>query len=194
MSGKGEPGVRMLMDRPCRTFVGAVRHHAHFVEDEAARARLAWFCDVIRTRGMAAFLAREYPPGSDKALIVNEIGGTPCVVDGNAHLVALVLCDPYVTLARIVEAAGRAGIVRLWKEGWEAGSGQEAAYETYIPVDADTTRLSEAYEGTDWFKDPPQPTKVIPSTIPFDTPALSERDRGRTLAETAEALRPLLFA
>lgn len=192
MDGRSEAGVCDLMERPCGTFVGAVRHHAHFVGDEAARARLARFRDVVRTRGMAAFLAQEYPPGSDKALIVNEIGGTPCVVDGNAHLVALVLCDPDVTLARIVEAAGRAGIVRLWKDGWEAGSGQEAAYETYIPTATDTTRLPEAREGTDWFKDPPQPTKIMPSTIPFDTPALPERDRGRTLAETAEALRAVL--
>ena len=174
-----------VMTMPCTEFVGAVRHHAHFLEDEASRARLRRFRDAIRAEGVRAFLDREYPAGGDKALIVNVTAGRTCLVDGNAHLVALVMCDVGVTLARLVEESGRADFVRRWHDGWEEGSGQEAAYEVYLPLDADTSRIPEAYEGTDWFKDPSQPTKIMPATIAFDSPLFAERDRGRPLGETA---------
>lgn len=176
------------MTVPCATFVGAVRHHAHFLESEAARARLLGFRDDVRTNGVRAFVDREYPPGSGKAMIVNEVAGRFCLVDGNAHLVALVMCDADLTLARLVEEAGRADFVRLWRDGWERGSGQEAAYETFIPIDADTANVPGAREGVDGFKRPPQPTKIVPSTIAFDSPLFAEADRGRALGETARLL------
>ena len=83
---------------------------------------------------------------------------------------------------------GRDDLVRLWQDGWEDGSGQNAAYDVYIPVGTDTARIPETREGTDWFKDPPAPTKIVPATIPFDTPLLSEADRGRPLIETVRVL------
>ena len=83
---------------------------------------------------------------------------------------------------------GAPDLVRLWQDGWEDGSGQDAAYDVYIPIGTDTARIPEAREGTDWFKDPPAPTKIVPATIPFDTPLLSEADRGRPLIEAVRAL------
>ena len=183
-----------IFDLPCLQFVGAVGHHAHFVENADARARIERFCAEIRTEGAAACLEREYPPGSEKTIIVNVVGrradhpGIPCVVDGNAHLLACCMCLESLTLRKLVETSERPGIVRVWYDGWEEGSGQSAPYDTYVPVETDTRRIPRAYTAIDYFKEPPAPTKVIPSTIAFSSPLFSWRDRGRTLAETATAL------
>ena len=173
---------------PCAQLVGAVRHHRHFVEDEAARLRLAGFCERIRGEGVRAFFDAEYPSGGGKAIIVNEAQGRLNLVDGNAHLVALVACDEHVTLADLVREVGRDDFVRTWRDGWEAGSGQEGAYDVYIPMDADASRIPGCREGTDWFKSPPQPTKIISADIAFDSPLFAPEDRGRPLGETARAL------
>lgn len=177
-----------VWNTPCAEFVGAIRHHRHFVEDEAARVRLVGFCGHIRREGAKAFLDAEYPAGGGKAFIVNEVAGRLNLADGNAHLVALVACDSQVTLARLVELAGRDDFVRVWRDGWEEGSGQEKPYEVYIPMATDGADVPGCYKGTDWFKDPPQPTKIIPATVAFDSPLFAPEDRGRPLGETARAL------
>lgn len=183
---------RVIMHTPCAAFIGAVGHHAHFTGDDAARTRLVGFCRRIREQGARIYLNEEYPARGGKAFIVNLTQGKPCLVDGNAHMVALVACDPQLTLARLVEIAGRDDIIRLWQDGWEDGSDQDDAYDVYIPVGTDTGRVPEARVDTDWFKQPPSPTKVIPATIPFDSPLLAENDRGRLIGETAAWLRGLL--
>ena len=68
------------------------------------------------------------------------------------------------------------------------GSGQTAPYDTYVPVGVDLRRIPGAHRSVDRFKNPPEPTQVIPSTIAFSSPLFSWRDRGRTLGETARAL------
>lgn len=176
---------------PCRTFVGAVRHHRHFTENAAARERIATFRARIEADGVRAFVDAEYPPGSGKAFIVNETAGRLCLVDGNAHLVALVACRPELTLAQLMSEAKRSDIVRFWRDGWEEGSGQEAAYEVFIPQATDATRIPGCYDGTDWFKSSPQPTKIMPATVPFDSPLFAPEDRGRTLEETVRVLDEL---
>lgn len=180
--------VQDVQNVPCATFVGAVRHHRHFTEDEAARARLAAFCARIAGAGVRAFVDGEYPAGSGKAIIVNEAAGRLCLVDGNAHLVALTACMPDLTLARLVELAGRDDFVHVWREGWEEGSGQMEPYDVYIPFAADAAAVPGCREGTDCFKDPPQPTKIIPATVAFDSSLFAPADRGRPLGETARAL------
>lgn len=176
---------------PCSTFVGAVRHHHHFLEDEGARARLESFCSRIVEKGMKAFLDEEYPPGSGKAFIVNEVAGRLCLVDGNAHMVAIVRCLPDVTLADLVQTAGRDDFVRIWRGGWEEGSGQTSPYEVYLPVATNTSRVPGCYEGVDGFKNPPAPTKIMPAGIAFDSPLFDPVDRGRPLGETARCLNEL---
>lgn len=108
---------------------------------------------------------------------------------GNAHLVALVACDPDLTLEKLAEAAGRSDFIRVWRDGWEAGSGQACAYDIYVPLDADVSRIPDSRLGVDGFKEPPEDINVIPPHIAFDSLLLALYDRGRTLAETAECMR-----
>ncbi len=183
-----------LFSVPCLRFVGGVGHHTHFVEDAGARRRIGMLCSGVKSSGIPAFVEREYPRGSEKTIIVNVVGerkgrgGIPCVVDGNAHLLALCMAVEGLTLARLVELSGRSDIVRIWHDGWEGGSGQTAPYDTYVPVGVDLRRIPGAHRSVDRFKNPPEPTQVIPSTIAFSSPLFSWRDRGRTLGETARAL------
>lgn len=173
---------------PCAQFIGAIGHHTFFLQDASARARLQRFCTAIRQNGVAWFLKREYPQGLDKAIIVNRIGDALYVVDGNAHLLSLVLCDASITLRALVQAAGHQHFVRIWQDGWEAGSGQREAYETYIPPTTDTTRVPQWRAGVDGFKQPPISIKIIPSNVPFDSACFAACDRGRPLQQTAQAL------
>ncbi|WP_139652106.1 hypothetical protein [Raoultibacter phocaeensis] len=173
------------MSERCGGFVGAVRHHRYFTEDDSARTRLQSFCERIEREGAKAFIDEEYPCGSGKAMIVNEVAGRFCLVDGNAHLVALVACDPDLTLARLVEVVGRSDFVRVWREGWESDSGQACAYDIYVPIDADVSRIPESRPGVDGFKQPPESINIVPACVAFDSPLFALSDRGRMLAETA---------
>lgn len=185
-----------VWSEPCSSFVGAVGHHAHFTQCARARERIAHFCETIRHVGTAAFIEREYPrPGEmpadradAKAIIVNVVNATPCLVDGNAHLVSLVMCDPGLTLSGLVHQAGRCDFVRIWHEGWEPGSRQDGPYVTYIPPDTDVRRIPWAQDGVNGFVQPPARVKVIPSGIAFDSTLFSVADRGRPLGETARSL------
>lgn len=178
-----------VWDMPCAGLIGAIRHHAHFLEDDAARSRLSRFRARIDERGARAFLDEEYPAASGKAFIVNEAAGQACLVDGNAHLLAILSCEPDLTLGGLAQAAGRADIVRIWHEGWEEGSGQDAPYDVYIPHAADASRIPGAREGMDGFKNPPIPVNVIPASVAFSSPLFAARDRGRALGETLAALQ-----
>lgn len=173
---------------PCAEFVGAVRHHRHFTENEAARRRLASFCERIERAGMKAFVDEEYPAGSGKAFIVNQVDGRLFLADGNAHMVSLVRCFPDLTLKRLEIETQRRDLVRFWVAGWEAGSNQEKPYDVFVPMQADVSRIPGAYTTEDSFKDPPEPTKAIPAAVPFDSPLLSVEDRGCPLEETVRFL------
>lgn len=187
-----------VLGLPCSSLVGAVGHHTYFLRTPAARARIARFCEAIRSEGIGAFLEAEYPRarkggarGEGKAFIVNVVGGTPCLIDGNAHLMSLVLCHPAVTLAELCEAAGRDDLVRIWRAGWEEGSGQAAPYDVYIPPDTRTDRIPGARRGVDGFRQPPLVIKIVSAGIASDSLLFDEADRGRPLGQTAAALREL---
>ena len=182
---------RQLMDVWCRDLVGAVGHHWFFSHNAAAQERLSGFVRDIRRDGVDWFLREHYPRTGEKRVIVNQIGGRFYLVDGNAHMLALVLANPGIRFSGLVDAVGHGSFARFWRDGWEEGSGQVEPYETYIPFDTDTERLPSAREGYDAFKPTPERIKIIPSNIPFDSPLLSERDRGRPLGETAEELERL---
>ena len=186
-----------VLQLPCSSFVGAVGHHAYFTRMSAARARIGGFCEAIRSRGIRAFIEAEYladrckGAAENKAFIVNVVGDAPCLIDGNAHLVALVLCDPDVTLARLCAVAGRTDFGRVWQAGWEKGSGQSAPYDVYVPPATRTDRIPGAREGMYGFKCPPVPIKIISAGIASNSPLFDEADRGRPLGETAAVLREM---
>lgn len=170
----------------CAELIGAIGHHHYFLSNTAARTRLKRFCREIQNDGQEAFLQREYPAFSDKAVILNQIGKRVFVVDGNAHLLALLLCCATLTVGCLQRI--HPTLFRFWRNGWEDGSGQSAAYDTYIPRSINASRLAGARQGMDGFQSPPSPIWVIPSNIPFDTKALKPEDRGYPLGETATAL------
>lgn len=174
-----------VLNERCGSFIGAVRHHLYFTESIAARQRLQRFSEMVARDGVKAFIDEEYPAGSGKAMIVNEVAGRLCLVDGNAHLVALLTVDPDLTLGSLIEAVERDDFVRIWIEGWEAGSGQERAYDIYIPIEADVSRIPESRLGVDGFKRPPEDINIIPASIAFDSPLFAPADQGRPLEETA---------
>lgn len=175
---------------PVGRLIGAVGHHTYFLTDNAARQRVCTMARTIDDKGLGAFLHSEYPPGTDKGWIFNEMRGHLYVTDGNAHLVALCLARPGLTLGQLAENGG-ARLIRFWQEGWEEGSGQQQAYDTYIPFGIDTRALANCRVGLDHFKQPPQQIKIIPSDVPYDDAAFTPEDRGRPLQETARALSRL---
>ena len=184
---------RFLLSMKCADFIGAPGHHAYFSENEAARARILQFRERIR-ESVVDFMDEEYPVGGEKSFIVNMADGKPCLVDGNAHLVALITVMPDLTLENLIIALGRNDFVRLWENGWEDESGQFEPYDVYAPVGIDTTRIPGARVDTDWFKQPPAPTKVVPANVPYDSLRFSSHDRGLPLGETARCIIGFLLA
>lgn len=177
-----------ILSMPCAEFVGAVCHHSYFTGSDAARERIAGFVARIGRWGASNFVDEEYPAGAEKRIILNIIDGKVCVTDGNAHLVALVAACPGFHLGQLWRSGSEGGLVRVWRCGWEDGSGQDVPYDTYVPLTADVSRIPGAHAGTDWFKQPPESINVIPSNVPYDSELFSAGDRGRTLGETVEAL------
>ena len=104
---------QMLMEMPCASFVGAVGHHAYFTSNAAARDRIERLARLARCRGIRGFAAQEYPQGAGKAFIANLTQGKVCLVDGNAHMVALLAVDPQLTLASLAYQVGRDDL-RRW--------------------------------------------------------------------------------
>ena len=47
--------------------------------------------------------------------------------------------------------------------------------------------------GTDYFKNPPAPTAIVPGSFRSDSLLLSEMDRGRPLEETVQAVKDFLW-
>lgn len=193
MSGK----VLDIWNEPCARLIGAVGHHAYFTQNAGARERIDLFCGRIMRDGIVAFMGEEYPRlaaatpdrADAKAVIVNVINATPCLVDGNAHLLSLVMCRPDLTLAELVRLTRRIDFLRVWHDGWEPGSRQENPYDTYIPPDTDVRHVPGARDGVNGFVRPPARVKVIPSTIAFDSVLFSAADRGQPIGETARVLR-----
>ena len=167
--------------------VGAPGHHRYFLHNSAAAASIVEMYRFGRDRGIKALLEREYPAGSGKNIILNIIAGRIYLADGNRHATALLLLAPEITFGELEQL--RPGLLRIWFAGVEEGCNSAAnPYDVYIPADIDIGRVSGAYLGTDYFRNPPAPTNIVPADFPADSERLSPEDRGRPLYQTALAL------
>lgn len=166
-------------------FIGSPGHHKWFLQNEDCQSAIFEAVDFIRHQGIDSYLKREYPRPEDKQIIINRIGEEYYVVDGNKHLTAMLIACPELTVGRLI--ASHPALIRLWKTGYES-SEQYAPYDVYIPVSVDTSALSDARTGTNYFVNPPSATKIITADIPFDSKVFAKEDRGRPLYETALAL------
>lgn len=176
-----------LMNYPLRDACGAVRHDHFFKTDKDAFNSIIELSDFAKTMGAKAMLRREYPDTGSKNIIVNIIDGKPYVIDGNRHCVSLLIAEPDLTFGDL--EALRPGILRVWQAGVEEGKNTpEEPYEVYIPIDVDISGIPGARQGTDYFKDPPAPTNIVPGSFPPNSRLLPERDRGRPLGETVDSL------
>lgn len=167
-------------------FIGAPGHHQYFLTHTPAKSVIWDFCGYIRANGLSAFLNREYPPQGIKRIIINQAGGQWNVVDGNKHLVSILLAEPQLMVNDLLRI--RPKLIRIWNCGMEYER-QETPYNIFIPGHIDTTSLQNAKCGYDYFKNPPEKIKIIPANIPFDSTVFQEDDRGRALWETVKALR-----
>lgn len=169
--------------------ISAPGHHTYFLTNAQTRSIIQNSCAYIRTNGLSAFLDREYPTHGRKRVIINQAGGQFNVVDGNKHLVSILLAYPQLTVNGLLQI--RPNLVRFWDCGFEYEQ-QRTAYDIFIPNHIDTSLLQNVRCGYDHFKNPPEKIKIIPANIPFDSTAFCEDDRGRALWETVKALRQLL--
>lgn len=166
---------------------GAPRHHHKFTTTRHIANGIMEMFKYGRRYGLKALLQREYPDGCGKNVIVNVIGGKTYLVDGNTHAVALVSVKPDLTFGEL--EALHPGLVRVWFAGVEEGAnGPENPCDVYIPAEIDASRIPEAYLGTDYFKDPPAPTYIVPAVFPADSDRLNKTDRGYLLCQTALAI------
>lgn len=170
-----------------QSMIGSPGHHHYFLTDPYARESLLLARDYIRVYGLSAYVLREYPPHGEKRIIINRIGKQFYVVDGNKHLVAMLLAYPDLRMEDLNRISS--SLFRIWNQGVEDEERQSVPYEVYIPVHIDTSAIRNVKIGYDFFKTVPQKTKIIPADIPFDSPRFSPIDKGRPLSETAAALR-----
>ena len=176
-----------LMAFPVAQACGAVRHDWFFKTDSAAQASIKELTELVKAQGADVMLAREYPDTGAKNIIVNIVDAKPYVIDGNRHCVALLMAEPELRFGELEKL--RPGILRIWQAGVEEGKNTpDTAYDVYIPADVDISGIPGARRGTDYFKNPPAPTNIVPASFPADSELLSEADRGRPLGETAAFL------
>lgn len=180
-----------LMSFPLSKACGAVRHDYYFKTSKTALESIRELSDFAKSWDIKAMLRREYPDTSSKNIIVNIIDGKPYVIDGNRHCVSLLIAKPDLTFGDLESL--HHGVLRVWQSGVEEGKNTaETPYEVYIPVDVDISDIPGARQGTDFFKNPPAPTNIVPGSFPPDSQLLPEEDRGRPLGETANVIIKLL--
>lgn len=170
--------------------IGAPGHHQFFLTNIPTKSIIQNSCKYIRTNGLAAFLSREYPSQGTKRIIINQTGETFHVVDGNKHLVSILLAYPWLMINDLLKI--RPNLIRFWDFGIEYEQ-QRTPYDIFIPNHIDTSSIQNARCGYDHFKNPPERIKIISANIPFNSTAFQERDRGRALGETVKALRQSLM-
>lgn len=170
-----------------RSLIGSPGHHHYFLTDPHARGELLRAKDYILAHGLPAYVLREYPPHREKRIIINQIGERFYVVDGNKHLVAMLLVNPNLCVGDL--ECTRSGLFRFWNCGIEDERIQNVPYDVYIPMHIDTSAIRNVKIGYDFFKAVPPKTKIIPADTVFDGPEFSEIDKGRPLAEIVDDFR-----
>lgn len=179
-----------IKNKPIGTFCGALGHHKYFLTNQEARENIFSFSHYILTEGIEAFLRREYPAEGIKRIIINEIDNHFYIVDGNKHLVSLLLAKPDLTPGDLLQY--NSSLLRFWKKGIEETNSNGKPYEIFIPLHIDTNAVPQARIGYDNFKTPPETIKIIPADIPFDSPVFIPEDQGKPLRQTAEELSSLM--
>lgn len=179
--------LRDIYDLPLGSAIGAPGHDRYFKTDAYMQASIFEMAAYAKKYGIRALLSREYPDTGSKNIIVNVIDSVPCITDGNRHAAALLIAEPQLTFGRLDEYCP--GIVRVWEAGVEEGKNSpDSPYDVYIPADIDISYVSGAYLGTDWFKDPPAPTNIVPANLRPDSAMFTPKDRGVPLFQTVIAL------
>ena len=167
--------------------IGSPRHDHYFKNSEHAQNNIKKLVKAVKENGDAGMLKTEYPDTTQKNIIINIIGDNFYIVDGNKHLISMLLVNPNLRFIDIEQM--HPGVIRIWKAGVEEGRNTvETRYEVYIPVDVDISRIDGGHKGVDYFKNPPRETNIIPGDFPFDSPLLNDADRGVALKDTVEAL------
>ena len=167
------------------SLIGSPGHHLYFLTNMQTKLIIQNSCEYIRIFGLTAYLEREYPSNRNKHIIINQTGKQFNVVDGNKHLVSILLAEPKLTINELLQI--KPELIRFWDCGIE-NCHQRNPYDIFIPNHIDTSSIENVRNGYDCFKNPPEKIKIIPANIPFNSAAFSERDRGRTLEETVKAL------
>lgn len=179
-----------LFSQRIGTLCGAPGHHTYFISDTHALIIFAGFYSYIKSNGISAFLNQEYPVSNDKRIIINQIDNGYYVVDGNKHLVSLLLLYPNLTIGELIRL--HPTLFRFWKKGREYNS-QSEPYDIYIPHHIDTHNIPDVMEGVDYSKPVPERIKIIRAEIPFNDKAFSEKDRGYLLEQTSSAIKHKLW-
>lgn len=179
-----------VLNFPVRRACGAPRHDYFFRSHQKTAESILEMAEYGREHGLTALLEREYPDTGAKNIIANVIDDQVFVADGNRHCAALLLIREELTFGDLERE--RPGLLRIWFAGVEEGRNTpETPYDVYIPADVDISRIPEAKLGTDWFKNPPAPTLIVPGSFRADSERLNEQDRGCPLGETALAVQRL---
>lgn len=179
-----------LFSQKINSLCGAPGHHTYFISDIHALNIFAKFYRYIKSNGIALFLDREYPVSGDKHIIINQIDNGYYVVDGNKHLVSILLLYPNITIGELMQL--HPNLFRFWKKGIESDS-QPEPYDIYIPHQIDTHNIPDIKEGIDYFKPVPEPIKILPADVPSDSTVFTEKDRGYPLSKTAFAVKQKLW-
>lgn len=162
---------------------GSPGHDEYFRSDFKAKQRILAFAEYAKIHGINAFLQREYPNPETKSIILNEIDGRLFCVDGNCHLVSLVIAKPDLTVGELLQYSPE--VVRFWHKGIEGSKNTGAPYDVYIPYRIFTKKIPDVKCGIDYSKSPYSRTKIIRANIPFDSELFLERERGYPIYQTA---------
>lgn len=183
-----------LRDIKAINLIGAVGHHSFFLTNHPAKNRIRIHVSRILAFGLKQYLNEEYLSTIEneklgKSFIVNEIEDQYFLLDGNLHMLSIILALPTTTLGDIMQTAERSDIIRFWKNGYENSPNiQKNPYDTYIPLDICTEKIAGAHKGVDHFKNPPEDILIIPSNIPYNSMLFLSQHRGQPLGVTATAL------
>ncbi len=176
-----------VMDFKVMDAISSPGHDRHFCTDEACRDIIFEHADYIAQNGIINYLNKEYKNSGEKNIIINVIGETCYVVDGNKHLVAIMLSgfkNAHLTFGELEEYCP--GLLRIWFEGSENGN---APYDVYIPVSVNTDRIEGVRITKDYFKAGYPDTKVVSGALRFDDDCFDLDDRGKALRRTYSILR-----
>lgn len=175
--------AQKLRQQPVAFICGSPGHDQYFRNNFKAKQRIFELAEYAGARGIGAFLRREYPTPATKNFIINEIDGRLFCVDGNCHLVSLLIAYPGLTIEDLLHDSP--AVVRFWRKGVEDGRNDGKPYDVYIPYRIFTEKIPDVRCGIDGSKPAGEKTKIIRADIPFDSSLFLTQERGYPLYQTA---------